>query len=348
MDRVRGDPETVDESLIGDTPVIELDLGVDPTVYAKVEWLNLHDLSHGGGSIKSRVARQMLDGARDRGSLPSTVQSNRNVPTVIEPSSGNTGVALARVARARGYDVEIVTLTDTATGKIQAVRDAGASIRFVDAELGYDAMIERCEELIARNPERYYWPNQYDNPDNAGAHASGTAPEFWAQTEGELTCFVAGVGTGGTVTGFARQLGDRLRIVGYEPASADHEIEGLRFLRAGEHPHVGVYDRSVLDEQEFVRTEAAHESARWLRDRYADRRIDVVDTGQYDPEAVRDALRVDGEFLVGPSSGASAALVTDLVADGILDRDDTVGLLLCDRGDRYATSLWADVLGGDQ
>jgi cysteine synthase B len=104
----------------------------------------------------------------------------------------------------------------------------------------------------------------------------------------------------------------------------------------------------VLDEQRFVRTEAAHESARWLRDRYADRQIDIVDTGQYDRETVRDALRVDGEFLVGPSSGASAALVADLVDDGRLDRDDTVGLLLCDRGDRYATSLWADVLGCDQ
>lgn len=333
---------SIDESTIGHTPVIELDLDVEPTVLAKVEWLNLRAQGHGGGSIKSRIARRMIDGARRRGDLP---PPEGDTPvTVIEPSSGNTAVALSRVGRARGYDVELVVLDDTADEKLDAVRETGASVRFVAADLGYDATIERCEELIERHPERYYWLNQYDNPDNARAHATETAPEFWTQTDCRLTCVVAGVGTGGTVTGFARRLGDQLRVVGYEPASQGHEIEGLRFLREGEHPHVGVYDRSLLDDRRFVSTESAYRRARELRDRYADRQLRIVDPGQYDPETVRDALRVDGEFLVGPSSGASAELVSDLVADGTLDADDTVGLLLCDRGDRYASSLWADVL----
>lgn len=341
-DPAPADQLSLDESSIGATPVVELDLGIDPTVLAKVEWLNLHAQGHGGGSIKSRIVRGMLDGARRRGELSAP---GPDAPTVIEASSGNTAVATARIAGARGYDVEIVILDDTAAGKVAAIREAGATVRSLPAERGYDATIERCEELVARHPERYFWPNQYDNLDNARAHATGTAAEFWTQADGDLTCVVTGVGTGGTVTGFAHRLGDRLRIVGYEPARSDHEIEGLRFLRTGEHPHVSVYDPDSLDDRRFVTTEAAVADARDLRQRYADRQIRIVDAGQYDEETVRDALRVDGEFLVGVSSGASVSLIRTLAAEGALDATDVVGMVLCDRGDRYASSLWSDVLG---
>jgi cysteine synthase B len=330
---------TVDESFIGDTPLLELAVGVEPTVYAKVEWLNLPSLPYGGGSIKSRVARRMLDGAERRGELDPDADR-----TLVEPSSGNTGAAIARVGCGRGYDVEIVMLDDTAPGKVEAVREAGAEVTYVDAEKGYDATIERCEELIESDPESYYWPNQYDNPDNPGAHHTGTAPELWAQTGGDLDCFVAGVGTGGTITGIGRRLGDRVDVVGYEPSDEPHDIEGLRYLRTGEHPHTGIYDETVLDEKRYVDTADAWAAARDLRETYADRPPRIVDPGAYNSQTIRNHLRVDREFLVGPSSGGNVALVRQLAEEGFLTADDTVAFLLCDRGDRYPDSLWADVL----
>lgn len=139
----------VDESTIFETPLVKLDLDIesDADVYAKAEWFNLYDAPHGGGSIKSRIAKGMIDGAEERGDLDPGV-------TVIEPTSGNTGSEIARLAGSRGYDVEIVMPDNAAGGKVDAVRDAGAEIHFVDANLGYDAVIERCEEIIAEDPRR--------------------------------------------------------------------------------------------------------------------------------------------------------------------------------------------------
>ncbi|OYR87260.1 pyridoxal-5'-phosphate-dependent protein subunit beta, partial [Halorubrum sp. E3] len=138
----------VDESTIFETPLLALDLDIesDAAVYAKAEWFNLYDAPHGGGSIKSRIAKGMLDGAEERGALDPG--SN-----VIEPTSGNTGSEVARLASARGYDVEIVMPDNAAGGKVDAVRDAGAEIHFVDANRGYDAVIERCEEIVAADPD---------------------------------------------------------------------------------------------------------------------------------------------------------------------------------------------------
>jgi cysteine synthase B len=235
------DGTAFDEDTIFETPLVDLEVEAAPTVYGKVEWFNLYDAPYGGGSIKSRIAEGMLDGAERRGDL----QSGK---TVIEPSSGNTGSEVARLAAARGYDVEIVMPDNAAGGKIEAVRDAGGEIHFVDANLGYDAVIERCEELVAADPDRYYRPNQYENPDNPGTHERTTAREVYEQTEGNVTCFVAGVGTGGTVTGTGRGLADRdpdIEIVGFEPAEALHAIDGLKYLRTGDHYHPETYDESA-------------------------------------------------------------------------------------------------------
>ena len=158
----------VDESTVGETPLVELDLPLACTVYAKVEWLNLPDTPYGGGSVKSR--------------------------------------------------------------------DAGASIHFVDADEGYDAVLERCERLVEENPGKYHRPNQYTNPHNPGVHEQATGPEVWDQTGGGVTHFVAGVGTGGTVTGVGRALHDRgdVSVVGFEPADPLHAIDGLKYLRTGD------------------------------------------------------------------------------------------------------------------
>lgn len=325
----------VDESRIGRTPLLELDLDVAATVYAKAEWYSLPELGYGGGSVKSRIAREMLDGAEERGDLTPEMR-------IVEPTSGNTGSALARLGVARGYDVAVVMPDDAAAGKVGAVRDAGGEIEFVPAEAGYDACIERCDEIVESDPERTYKPNQYENPDNPGAHERTTAPEIWRQTDGEVDTFVAGVGTGGTVTGTGRGLHDRsdVDVVGFEPVSSTHAIEGLKYLRSAEMFQPGTYDESVLDHKLYVESADADDSARDLRERYADAQVRIVDTGQYGGGMVRTHLRVDGEFLVGPSSGAAVQAVQQLDAAGELDADDTVVTMLCDRGDRYADGLW--------
>jgi len=339
------DAVAFDESTIFDTPLVDLDAAVAPTVYGKVEWFNLPEAPYGGGSIKSRIAKGMLDGAEERGDLePGT--------TVIEPSSGNTGSEVARLATARGYDAEIVMPDNAAGGKIEAIRTVGAGIHFVDADMGYDAVIERCEELIAADPEGYYRPNQYENPDNPGTHEHTTAPEIHEQTGGEVTTFIAGVGTGGTITGTGRGLAGlsdgAVEVVGFEPAEPLHAIDGLKYLRTGEHYHPGTYDESVLDRKVYAETDVAYELARNLRERFADRAVPIVDPGQHDPETVREHLRVDGQFVVGTSSGAALGVVHHLAEEGTLGSEDTVVVMLCDRGDKYADiPLWEEYLDAD-
>ena len=334
--------ERFDEATIFGTPLLELDLGVAPTVYAKAEWYNLYRAPYGGGSVKSRIAKGMLDCAEERGDL-------RPGTTIIEPSSGNTGSEIARLGTARGYDVEIVVPDNASGGKVGAIRDAGATIHFVDADRGYDAVLDRCAEIVAADPEGYYRPNQYANPANPGIHERTTAPEIREQTDGAVTHFVAGVGTGGTITGTGRGLRDRsdgdVTVVGFEPAEPLHAIDGLKFLRSGDHYHPDTYDESVLDRKEYVATGDAYDRARGLRDRYRDREVRVHDAGQHDVETVRDHLRVEGQFVVGTSSGAGVQVVRHLAAEGTLAADDVVVIVLCDRGDKYADiPLWEDYL----
>lgn len=336
--------EGIDESTIFETPLValDLDLASDVTVYAKAEWFNLYEASHGGGSIKSRIAKGMLDGAEARGELEPGV-------TVIEPSSGNTGSEVARLAAKRGYDVEIVLPDNASGGKIGAIEDAGAELRFVDADLGYDAVIERCEEIIAEDPEAYYRPNQYTNPDNPGTHERTTAKEIYEATDGEVTRFIAGVGTGGTITGTGRGLHDRsngtVEVIGFEPGEALHAIDGLKYLKTGDHYHPKTYDESVLDRKMYVDTTDAYDRARELRNTYMDREIEIVDPGQHDEATVREYLRVGEQFVVGTSSGAGVDVVYQLDEAGELSDDDVVVCVLCDRGDKYADiPLWEDYL----
>lgn len=333
----------IDEATIFETPLVELslDLETDASVLAKVEWFNLYGAPFGGGSVKSRIAKGMLDAAEASGELDEHT-------VVIEPTSGNTGSEIARLATDRGYEVEIVMPDNAAGGKIEAVEHAGAEIHFVAADLGYDAVIERCEELVAADPGRYFRPNQYENPANPGTHRRTTAQEIFEATSGDVTHFVAGAGTGGTITGTGRGLHDRdpqITVVGFEPAEPLHAIDGLKYLRTGDHYLPATYDDSVLDEKRYVTTDDAYRRARELRERYEDRELDIYDTGQHRPDTIRNHLRVGGQFVVGTSSGAGIEVVHQLETSGAIEDDAVIVVLFADRGDKYADiPLWEEYL----
>jgi cysteine synthase len=318
----------VDTSEIGDTPLVELDLGVEATVYGKAEWFNCCSLGHGGGSVKTRIGKSMLDRLEATGALADD-------QTIIEASSGNTGAAVARIGTAMGYDVEIVLPDDAGRGKIAAIEDAGAQTTFVDSEKGYDAFVRRCRALASED-DAYVSPNQYQNHANPGVHAGTTGVEIWRQTDGDVTHFVAGAGTGGTLVGVSHALGPRgVNVHGYEPPNTDHEVPGLKHMHSPETFVPDTFEESAIDAREYVDTETAHEWVRRLRDRHADRQIPIVDPGQWEPETVRTNLRVNGDFFVGPSSGGCAALVDRLATRGAVGPDDVVVIPLPDRGDRY-------------
>ena len=327
----------VDEDEIGETPLIRLEGVGEPDgakIYAKVEWFNLHSTPYGGGSVKSRPALYMIDEAERSGELTKDKK-------VIEPTSGNTGSEVAKIARNRGYDVTIVMPDNAGEGKVKTVRETGATVEFVDAMEGYDAVIERADEIVASDPDAYYKPDQYSNPANPRSHEETTAVEIREQTP-DVTDFVAGVGTGGTITGVGRALGDDARIVAVEPDSAMHAIDGLKFMREGDHIVPEIYDESVLDDKLYVSTDAAYDNARMLKDRYDDEDPTVVDAGAHDDDTLRDVMRVNGDFLVGTSSGCNLEAAIR-VAESYDDPSEAhVVTMFCDRGDKYTNNLWRD------
>jgi len=328
----------IDEGEIGDTPLIRLEGVGEPegaNIYAKVEWFNLHSTPYGGGSIKSRPALYMIDSAEESGELTPD-------KTVVEPTSGNTGSEVAKIARNRGYDVTIVIPDNAGQGKIDTVRETGATVEFVDAMEGYDAVIERADEIVTSDPDAYYKPDQYSNPANPRSHEETTAPEIREEAP-EVTDFVAGVGTGGTVTGVGRALGDEARIVAVEPDSAMHAIDGLKFMREGDHIVPDIYDSSVLDDKLYISTDAAYDNARLLKERYDDEDPAVVDAGGHDEETLRDVMRAgDEDFLVGTSSGSNLEAAIR-VAESYDDPTEAhVVTMFCDRGDKYTNNLWRD------
>lgn len=325
---------------VGATPLVELDLGIGPDVYGKVEWFNAASRDYGGGSIKTRIGKAMLDAAA------ATPEGIPDDATILEASSGNTGTAVARFGAERGYDVEIVLPEHAGRGKVEAIRATGAEATFVDEDRGYDGFVETARSRYESDPNRYYWPNQYENPANPAVHAATTGPELYRGTDGEVDHFVAGAGTGGTVTGVAHALVDRgVAVHGFEPADPDHDIAGLKRMSSPETFVPDTVEFDALDSRHTVGTDAAHEYARLLRNRHEGTEIPIRDTGRWSVEAVREHLRIDGEFLVGPSSGGCAALVERLTRRGTIGTNETVVIPLADRGDRYPDrELWAAFL----
>jgi cysteine synthase B len=321
--------EVGNPAAVGETPLLELDLAIAPTVYAKVEWFNQPARSNGGGSVKTRIGKSMVDAAR-----ASSVSLDDR--TLLEASSGNTGTAVARFGATHGVDVEIVLPDDAGRGKIAAIEAADAETTFVDATRGYDAYVEKCRSIARENPEAYYYLDQYENDANPGVHAGTTGPEIWEQTDGTVTHFVAGAGTGGTLVGVSHALRDRgVDIYGFEPPREGHDVAGLKHMHSQDVYTPGTYEPGAVETMSFISTDPAYRYVRGLRRRYEDQSPRVADTGQWSEPFVREHLRVDGDVLVGPSSGACLAMVDRLSEMGALDDGDVVVVPFPDRGDRY-------------
>jgi cysteine synthase B len=236
--------------LIGNTPLLRLLRvgGEFPNVefYAKAEWCNP------GGSVKDRPALSMIQAGLASGAL-------RPGKTIIDATSGNTGIAYTTVAAALGYPVKLC-LPDSASHERKRILSAlGAELVFTSGDEGTDGAIRRVHEIVAADPEKYFYPDQYSNPANWQAHYLTTAKEIWEQTSGSITHFVAGLGTSGTFVGTARRLRElnpSIRCTSLQPDAAFHGLEGWKHMQTALRP--GIYDDTVADESLEVCTEEAY------------------------------------------------------------------------------------------
>ena len=299
--------------LVGSTPLVQLNRwakahGLEATLLAKVESFNP------AGSAKDRIALSMIREAEKAGKLkPGAV--------IIEPTSGNTGIGLASIAAARGYRA-IFTMPETMSIERRKLLQAyGGEVVLTEGSKGMAGAVEKAEALANEIPGSFI-PSQFDNPDNPKAHVLTTGPEIWADTEGKIDCFIAGVGTGGTVSGTGRFLkakNPNIRIVAVEPKASPLISEGV----AGPHAIQGIganfipknYDGSVVDEVIQVSNE------------------DALATGRTLPQT-------EG-FLVGISSGAALWAATQVALRPEM-KGKTIVVLLPDSGERYlSTALYA-------
>ena len=302
------------DQLIGKTPLLELThiekkYGLKAKVLAKLEYFNP------AGSVKDRIARKMLDDAEAAGKLtPDSV--------IIEPTSGNTGIGLASVAAARGYRIIIVMPETMSVERRQLMKAYGAELVLTEGAKGMKGAIAKADELAKEIPNSFV-PGQFVNPSNPKAHYETTGPEIFEDTDGEVDIFVAGVGTGGTITGVGEYLKDKkpdVKVVAVEPETSAvlstgvagaHKIQGIG---AGFVPDV--LDTKVYDEIIPVSTEAAFEAGKLIG-------------------------KSEG-VLVGISSGAAAYASIEL-AKRPENEGKTIVVLLPDTGDRYlSTPLFQD------
>ena len=275
-------------------------------VFAKLEGFNP------GGSVKDRPAYNMIQDGLASGKL-------RPGKTILDSTSGNTGIALALCGAVLGYPVELVMPENVSAERKKIIGAYGAKIIYSSPFDGSDGAILLCREVLARDPEKYFKPDQYFNPANPEAHYKTTGPEIWEQTAGTITHFVTGLGTGGTVMGTGRYLKERnpnVQVIGVEPDDAFHGLEGLKHMASSIVP--GIYHEEELDGKIPVDTEDAY-------------------------DMVRKLGLVEG-VVVGQSSGAN--LWGALQVARSLERG-TVVTIFCDFGDRYlSTNLWIGWQGG--
>ena len=291
---------------IGNTPLFRIQNlarhlpGVE--IYAKAEYFNP------GGSVKDRPAMRMItDGERSGRLTPDKI--------LVDSTSGNTGIAYAMIGAVKGYRVKLFLPANASPERKRILKAFGAEIVLTDPGEGSDGAIRECQAEVERNPEIYFYPDQYNNPANWQAHYETTGPEIWAQTEGTITHFVTGLGTSGTFIGVGRRLREyskRVRLISMQPSSGFHGLEGLKHMPTAIIP--GIYDDELADENVWAETEDAH-------------------------DMVRRLARKEG-LLVGISSGANmvAALrVAEQAQSGV------IVTVFCDAADKYLSEhFWDD------
>ncbi len=237
---------------IGNTPLVRINhLNPNPnvTIAAKIEGFNP------SGSIKDRIALKMIEQAEAEGIL---VKGK----TIIEPTSGNTGIGLAMIGKIKGYEVEIVISRAVSEERIKMIKAFGAKVTFTDEKLGTDGAILKAKELVKANPNKYFMPDQFSNNYNKIAHYKTTGEEIWKQTNGKITHLVSALGTSGTIMGVGKALKENnpaIKIVCAHPVKG-HYIQGLKSMAEAIVP--AIYDPSKIDETIMIETEAAFEMAR--------------------------------------------------------------------------------------
>jgi cysteine synthase B len=291
--------------LIGNTPMVDVTAmarGLSPRVrlYAKLEGFNP------GGSVKDRPALGMMRHGLATGELCAG-------KTVLDSTSGNTGIALAMIGAAMGYPVTLVMPENVSRERKRIIEAFGAEIIYSSGLEGSDGAIRLCRAVLQENPERYFKPDQYFNEQNPLAHYATTGPEIWSATGGRVTHFVAGIGTGGTVMGTGRYLKERdpsVQVIAAEPEDALHGLEGLKHMASSIVP--GIYHEEELDRKVPVPTDEAYDLAYELGERCG--------------------------LVVGQSSGAALYAAIQVARE--LD-EGVIALIFPDFGDRYlSTNLW--------
>jgi cysteine synthase B len=302
-----GAPKKVESalSLIGDTPLLEIrritdGLRPDVRIFAKLEGFNP------GGSVKDRAALKMVqDGLRTGKLVPGK--------TILDSSSGNTGIALAMIGSVLGYPVELVIPSNVSIERKQIIGAFGAKIVYSDPLEGSDGAIRLCRKILEQNLEKYFKPDQYFNPMNPQAHYESTGPEVFRQTNGTITHFIAGIGTGGTIMGAGRYLKEvrpAIKLIAVEPDDALHGLEGLKHMASSIVP--GIYREEELDDKVQVSTEDAY--------------------------AMVYRLSQEEGLLVGQSSGAAMFATLKLAREL---ESGTLVTIFPDFGDKYlTTNLW--------
>jgi cysteine synthase B len=291
--------------LIGGTPLVRLrTFGADTPgveLYAKAEFQNP------GGSVKDRAAAAILRDAKRTGRL-------RDGVTILDATSGNTGIAYAMISAAHGYRLKLCMPANVTPERSRTLKAYGAELVLTDPMEGTDGAIREARRLFAADPQRYFYADQYNNDANWRAHYEGTGPEIIEQTDGRITHFVAGLGTSGTFMGVGRRLREfnpDIQLISVQPDSPMHGVEGLKHMETAIRP--GIYDDTLADEDVRITTERAYAFTR--------------------------RLASEEGMLVGVSSGAALAAALDLAERA---RTGVIVVVFPDSGTRYLTERFWD------
>ena len=297
---------------VGRTPCIRL-LRVTQDLPSSVEVLVKAEHLNPGGSVKDRPALAMITDAERRGLL-------YQGKTILDATSGNTGIAFAMFGAVLGYSVTLCLPSNASVERKRILQRYGATVIETDAARGSDGAQEEARKLFAASPGKYFYADQYNNNANWRAHYEGTGPEIWDQTEAKVTHFVAGLGTSGTFTGTSRRLKEynsHIKTISVEPNSPFHGIEGLKHMETAVVP--GIYDPAVADAKLEIETE--------------------------DAQSMMNLLAREEGLLVGPSSGANVCAALRLART--LPPGSVVVTILCDGAERYLSeSYWDEVAFG--